>query len=179
MCIRDRSESGLIAIAGGKLTGYRKMAQRVVDKASKRLKEKGVLNIKDCQTKNIELTVDKLDRDQVDELINRLSQKLQRHNLDSFFAWYLVTNYGKSAEEIIEDISNFKGSPEVALTRSELSFCFRNEMVQTLSDFYIRRTGKLFFEIQNIKLTKELIICLLYTSPSPRDATLSRMPSSA
>ena len=27
--------------------------------------------------------------------------------------------------------------------------------------------------------TVELIICLLYTSPSPRDATLSRMPSSA
>ena len=25
----------------------------------------------------------------------------------------------------------------------------------------------------------ELYICLLYTSPSPRDATLSRMPSSA
>ena len=25
----------------------------------------------------------------------------------------------------------------------------------------------------------ELIACLLYTSPSPRDATLSRMPSSA
>ena len=26
---------------------------------------------------------------------------------------------------------------------------------------------------------KQLIICLLYTSPSPRDNTLSRMPSSA
>ena len=26
---------------------------------------------------------------------------------------------------------------------------------------------------------KEYIVCLLYTSPSPRDATLSRMPSSA
>ena len=26
---------------------------------------------------------------------------------------------------------------------------------------------------------KQLIPCLLYTSPSPRDATLSRMPSSA
>ena len=25
----------------------------------------------------------------------------------------------------------------------------------------------------------EFVICLLYTSPSPRDATLSRMPSSA
>ena len=28
-------------------------------------------------------------------------------------------------------------------------------------------------------LSDEGIICLLYTSPSPRDATLSRMPSSA
>ena len=28
-------------------------------------------------------------------------------------------------------------------------------------------------------ITKEPITCLLYTSPSPRDATLSRMPSSA
>ena len=27
--------------------------------------------------------------------------------------------------------------------------------------------------------TDEPIVCLLYTSPSPRDATLSRMPSSA
>ena len=32
-------------------------------------------------------------------------------------------------------------------------------------------------EIQTRLLTKEP--CLLYTSPSPRDATLSRMPSSA
>ena len=29
------------------------------------------------------------------------------------------------------------------------------------------------------KLVQWFIICLLYTSPSPRDATLSRMPSSA
>ena len=28
-------------------------------------------------------------------------------------------------------------------------------------------------------ITYEYMICLLYTSPSPRDATLSRMPSSA
>ena len=29
------------------------------------------------------------------------------------------------------------------------------------------------------KIKQEKKICLLYTSPSPRDATLSRMPSSA
>ena len=31
----------------------------------------------------------------------------------------------------------------------------------------------------NFKYTEVSLHCLLYTSPSPRDATLSRMPSSA
>ena len=30
-----------------------------------------------------------------------------------------------------------------------------------------------------VELAKELCVCLLYTSPSPRDGLLSRMPSSA
>ena len=30
-----------------------------------------------------------------------------------------------------------------------------------------------------VNYTKNVMSCLLYTSPSPRDATLSRMPSSA
>ena len=36
-----------------------------------------------------------------------------------------------------------------------------------------------FDEIQFDAKAKRLSVCLLYTSPSPRDATLSRMPSSA
>ena len=41
-----------------------------------------------------------------------------------------------------------------------------------------------FFDVKGIKelydiLMEEVYGCLLYTSPSPRDATLSRMPSSA
>ena len=31
----------------------------------------------------------------------------------------------------------------------------------------------------NIKAAEKLVTCLLYTSPSPRDRSLSRMPSSA
>ena len=33
--------------------------------------------------------------------------------------------------------------------------------------------------IENSTITHAPMSCLLYTSPSPRDATLSRMPSSA
>ena len=31
----------------------------------------------------------------------------------------------------------------------------------------------------NLTADGQVVVCLLYTSPSPRDATLSRMPSSA
>ena len=34
-------------------------------------------------------------------------------------------------------------------------------------------------EITEIKTNKSSLLCLLYTSPSPRDRTRSRMPSSA
>ena len=33
--------------------------------------------------------------------------------------------------------------------------------------------------VEEVKKPNEPVVCLLYTSPSPRDATLSRMPSSA
>ena len=35
------------------------------------------------------------------------------------------------------------------------------------------------FEDSRMKFDVRYYLCLLYTSPSPRDATLSRMPSSA
>ena len=50
--------------------------------------------------------------------------------------------------------------------------------------FVVLKAGQLigFGSIQrypHAPLTAGIAICLLYTSPSPRDATLSRMPSSA
>jgi glycerol-3-phosphate dehydrogenase len=78
--------------------------------------------------------------------------------LDSYFAWYLVTNYGDVSKSILDNIVNYKNSPEIALTRAELAYCLANEYVCTLSDFYVRRTGKLYFEIRNINLTKSYIV---------------------
>ena len=48
-------------------------------------------------------------------------------------------------------------------------------------EFHVEKhTGHVSYELLMSKAHfAPLIICLLYTSPSPRDATLSRMPSSA
>ena len=46
----------------------------------------------------------------------------------------------------------------------------------------LRKLGRRFMALKSGILKNMLLLvsdCLLYTSPSPRDATLSRMPSSA
>ena len=56
------------------------------------------------------------------------------------------------------------------MTRLSTGYTFLN--IQEHSKYLCRN-------IENISKTKKFEICLLYTSPSPRDRTRSRMPSSA
>ena len=43
----------------------------------------------------------------------------------------------------------------------------------------VRKGKELLSKLDLIRFNEHTRTCLLYTSPSPRDATLSRMPSSA
>ena len=43
----------------------------------------------------------------------------------------------------------------------------------------VKQLAGLLMDMEQTKKFDEIMDCLLYTSPSPRDATLSRMPSSA
>ena len=55
------------------------------------------------------------------------------------------------------------------------------EAVKTVSDLFMPISGEVIELNEKLESEPELVNsdCLLYTSPSPRDATLSRMPSSA
>ena len=65
--------------------------------------------------------------------------------------------------------------------------CFLGSITALFSLFFVAYVGRMAYGDWRILPeppllwinTAVLIICLLYTSPSPRDATLSRMPSSA
>ena len=59
-----------------------------------------------------------------------------------------------------------KGAKEPISTRE-----IRNRMIEKMAD-----TSRL---VDRLNIKGMVNSCLLYTSPSPRDATLSRMPSSA
>ena len=48
-----------------------------------------------------------------------------------------------------------------------------------INKIYIPSAKRKTLDEEKVMPLAEDIFCLLYTSPSPRDATLSRMPSSA
>ena len=54
---------------------------------------------------------------------------------------------------------------------------FERVRLETLAEQ--RRYDKEVAELRKAEMHGKIKICLLYTSPSPRDATLTRMPSSA
>ncbi len=145
------SDNGLISIAGGKLTGYRKMGQRIVDLVVKRMEKATRKEYKKCYTKEIPLTKNPLaNAKAVQDYIVELEKITLERNLEKYHAWYLVTNYGKQADTILEMMNDFSDTPEVAFARAEAAFGIHHEMVASAADFFVRRTGRLYFDIKSI-----------------------------
>ena len=142
------SSSDLISIAGGKLTGYRKMGQRIVDLVIKKLDKDAV----SCKTKTLALTQSPYQNvDEVNERIIEMKKRVQAIGLDEYYGWYLITTYGEQSVMIVDRMSHFKDQAQVALVRAELWYCVHYEMVNRSVDFFIRRTGRLYFDIQSVK----------------------------
>ena len=77
---------------------------------------------------------------------------------------------------VMETIDNLLDEYEVA-PENIRSIGITNQRETTL--MWDKRTGKPIHNAIGWQCRRSTYICLLYTSPSPRDATLSRMPSSA
>ncbi len=158
------SDKGLISIAGGKLTGYRKMAQRIVDLVIKQMEGVTKRSFGKCKTKKIPLTIESMQNHKavqtyIEELVNVLLEK----GLGKYHAWYLVTNYGKQAETIVQKMSDFYNEPEIALARAEVWFGVHYEMIARAEDFFVRRTGRLYFDIKSITMIRSEVMNDLQT----------------
>ncbi len=154
------SKTGLISIAGGKLTGYRKMAERLVDLVEKKYEKHTEKKLKECFTDEIPLSGGIFkDAADVRNYVNEIEKTLVPHGFDRFDAKYLVFNYGRQTEGILGkfDILN-DADPEIRLAKAELWFTINHEMVISPLDFFVRRTGRLYFRITSIPKIKVAIL---------------------
>ena len=155
------SDSGLISIAGGKLTGYRKMAHRVIEAVLKTLPNKRKEHLKKSSTEKISLVNPSM---KSTEEVKQYQQSLEKTIVtlgvkNPYYAWHLCSTYGKKADKIVEKVSFFSnGEVEERFIRAELWYCIHYEMTNSLADFFVRRTGSLYFNIESISKYMDVVL---------------------
>lgn len=137
------SPSGLISIAGGKLTGYRSMAEDVVNLVMKKLDLKTI----ECSTKTIRLFGGDFNaKMDVQRALEEFCEKAKLMNILPSKIVPLFHKYGTELNAILGIFDSFNNKYRFPLTAAELIYCIQFEQCQSLCDFYVRRTGYLYFE---------------------------------
>ena len=120
----SKSKSGVITIAGGKLTTYRKMAQDTIDEALTQLQKSAK-----CKTKNLKL----------------IGATTSTPKTNAKSAMHLAARFGTEAKLINEMIAENPSLGEQLIAglpylKAEAVFAVKYEMARTLDDILSRRT---------------------------------------
>ncbi|MFB9274707.1 glycerol-3-phosphate dehydrogenase/oxidase [Cohnella cellulosilytica] len=156
------SKSGLITIAGGKLTGYRKMAEDTVDLVARRLQ--GRVQTTACRTKSIAISGGELGGSAgLEAYASQAAKQGTAAGLSAEASLRIARFYGSNAERVYRygnaaEAERF-GLPLDLYMRAK--YAVEEEMAAKPVDFFIRRTGALFFEIETVRRYKAGVIALM------------------
>lgn len=147
------SDSGLITIAGGKLTGYRKMAEMVVDLVNKKFKQEGVSDFGNCQTKFLPISGGDVGGSKnLAAFINQKTEEGVKLGLTNEQSRKLAKLYGSNVDNLFTLVKTHKeAATKYGLpldVYAKVIYAIHEEMAVTPSDFFNRRTGALLFNIQ-------------------------------
>lgn len=144
------SASGLISIAGGKLTGFRKMAEKVVNLAAQQLEEETGVIYPPCTTDRVPISSGAAeDGASYEQARQRIAQEAAELGLPSSEIDDLVFRYGVNARQILQLYRTLsKGLPnhDDRLLAAEVNYSIEHEMTVSAVDFLLRRTGWMLFD---------------------------------
>jgi len=158
------SDSGLISIAGGKLTGYRKMAEDVLSKTLELMASEGKpVTTSKVSTRHIPISGG--DFGGSGKMASYMEGKIARGvqiGLSKEDASALTKRYGTNIDEVYELVPEAIAWGETyklsALQSIMLSYSLKHEMTVKPDDYFIRRTGDLFFRIEEVETWKEPVL---------------------
>ncbi|MGY0693560.1 glycerol-3-phosphate dehydrogenase/oxidase [Virgibacillus sp. FSP13] len=160
------SDSGLISMAGGKLTGYRKMAEQAVNTVVKQLKdEEGILYSK-SETLNLPISGGEVGGSNgYKRFKDRKVKEAVALKIDEETAQMLVKKYGSNIDTIFELYQEKQEeAKKVAIDPvvfAQLIYALEYELTYKPVDFFIRRTGALFFDINWVRTHKDNVIAYM------------------
>ncbi|MEG0448627.1 MAG: glycerol-3-phosphate dehydrogenase/oxidase [Lysinibacillus sp.] len=155
------ASSGLLTIAGGKLTGYRQMAEDVVDKivASRKFK-----HANECSTRELSLSGAKgVNTKNFPAYVVYKAREGTQYGLSYEDAKTLVLKYGTNVDSLFKHVKDLYEEERVLPLplHAMLLYSIEHEMIYTPADFFIRRTGMLYFDIDTVKRYQEPVSQIL------------------
>jgi glycerol-3-phosphate dehydrogenase len=158
-----RSDSGLITIAGGKLTGYRKMAETVIDLAAKELAAEGAGTYSGSRTRNLPISGGDVGGSEgFESMVRRAVHDGMKLGLPEETARRLARAYGSNIYDIYASLPAIRQRmPEFELPLEigiPLWYAVEREMAMTPADFFVRRTGAMYFDIEGVRRWKTNVV---------------------
>lgn len=153
------SQTGLITIAGGKLTGYRKMAETVTNLLCKELGNVGVQSGSSI-TKDLKLSGGEFNnpKDYL-SFITSKAREITTRGISIEDATNIAALYGTNTEVIVNLENEVLKETELPLSIAlTLHYAIKHEMILTPVDYFMRRTGTIFFDINWVETWKLLVI---------------------
>ncbi|QPA56816.1 glycerol-3-phosphate dehydrogenase/oxidase [Lysinibacillus sphaericus] len=152
------SPSGLVTIAGGKLTGYRKMAETVLNTIAQELDQQFGIKSSPCTTKNIPISGGHMGGSNKFYAFlydhTRLGKKI---GLSEEEAKFLSQHYGSNVEIVFNYVKEGH-SILPSWLYAQLMYGIHHEMVVHPNDFLVRRTGYMFFQMATVQQYEEAIL---------------------
>lgn len=158
------SESGLVTIAGGKLTGYRKMAETVVNLVSGKF-AKANKSFSECQTKHLPISGGKVGgSSKFDSYVAGIVPDGMDAGLTKEDAEAVARMYGSNAPVVYRIVKEQKASAEnnmPVLLWAKVHYALEHELAMTPVDVLLRRTGLLLFGIKEAVQYKEEVLAYM------------------
>ena len=142
----DIDENGLITLAGGKITDYRKMAEgamrEIIDLLAENYERKYVL----VNSKTYPVSGGELNPANVDSELETFAQLGVKRGLEVADARYIANVFGSNAPRVFNLVADLEAAEGLSLRDTlMLHYTMREEMVLTPVDYFLRRTNHLLF----------------------------------
>ncbi|MCM3532100.1 glycerol-3-phosphate dehydrogenase/oxidase [Cytobacillus oceanisediminis] len=157
------SDTGLLTIAGGKLTGYRKMAETIVDLLAEKFKQESNRTFSGSITKTLPISGGNVGGSfKFQEFVRFQTEKGTSIGLSAEQSRHLVKMYGSNVGIIFNMIETKRSEAEnfglPIVLWAKLKYAIEHEMAATPVDFFNRRTGALLFDIETVRNYQKQVI---------------------
>ena len=160
----EQDENGLITLAGGKITDYRKMAEGAMKKIIDLLEKNENRHFHLINSKTYPVSGGEINPANIEAEFESYTQIGVNRGLDKEEAYYLASYYGSNVTQLYALAGKVEAIEGMTLAESlMLYYALEQEMVLTPVDYFLRRTNYMLFKREKLEDLKAPVLKTMAT----------------